>query len=579
MYLKLKKEVKETPKDFFLNCPYSFQPKDINTVFSCINCKDPPCLKVCKQKAIYFSTNNIVSIDLDLCNGCGDCLKACPHLAIIIRNKKAYKCDLCSNSSFSMFCYKNNPKYLELVESIDDSTKKEIINKYLGYMILNDYKTIKNYNKEIIQDLQNKKRYIIPSPNLSLDEVYLVNSILDNYKVREEKVKLEETLKIKDEIEEELINFCYKNNLELDQEQYDYILDATYNNLHFFGPLTYLLNDKNLEEIAIIGINKAVYVYHRNFGWLETNLMYISESILKELVNKLAWSSNKYITLKNPILDTYLEDNSRVNAIINPITESCSVTIRKFSQKPFTIHDLVKFNTISKEALSFLSLVFLTDSNVFVVGNTGSGKTTTLNVFLSFVPDFERFVVVEDVREIRLNHKHKIFTLVNQELGITLDSLVINTLRMRPDRVVIGEVRSKEDSKSLIESMLCGQAKGTYSTFHAQSVNDSLLRLKSYGILESDLGVVDIIICQRRYNSYRKDTITDLRTIFEISEVIFEKNKLRLNVLYEYDINKEKLVKKNESIKIFNKLKLSFGIKSLVDLRKLIKNKEKELFK
>ncbi len=156
-----------------------------------------------------------------------------------------------------------------------------------------------------------------------------------------------------------------------------------------------------------------------------------------------------------------------MNAIISPVTETASLTIRKFSEKPFTIKDLINFKTITKEALVFLSLCFLTDSNIIVAGNTGSGKTTTLNTLISFVPLDERIVVVEEVREINIPYKHKVFTLVNQDLGITLENLVINTLRMRPDRAVIGEVRTREESKYLIESMLCGQAKGTYTTFHS----------------------------------------------------------------------------------------------------------------
>jgi Flp pilus assembly CpaF family ATPase len=257
------------------------------------------------------------------------------------------------------------------------------------------------------------------------------------------------------------------------------------------------------------------------------------------------------------------------------VTESVSVTIRKFSEKPFTIKDLISFNTISKEALVFLSLCFLTDSNIIVVGNTGSGKTTTLNTLLSFVPLDERIVVVEEVREINIPHKHKIFTLVNPEIGITLENLVINTLRMRPDRVVIGEVRSRDESKYLIESMLCGQAKGTYTTFHSQSANEALLRFKSYGVLESDLSVIDLIVTQRRYNKYVTGNTIDLRNITEICEVIYKDEKIILNTLFSFDISKNKLIKVGEPIKIYEKLKLAFDISSKKDYLKVYKKQEK----
>jgi flagellar protein FlaI len=125
-----------------------------------------------------------------------------------------------------------------------------------------------------------------------------------------------------------------------------------------YGPLTQLLKDFNLEEISIIGINSPVFVYHRNYGWLETNLKYISEQKLKDIINKLGWFSNKYITLKNPLMDATLKDHTRLNAIISPITETVAITIRKFSEIPFTIYDLLRLRTISSKALAFLKLPF-----------------------------------------------------------------------------------------------------------------------------------------------------------------------------------------------------------------------------
>lgn len=577
MYLKLKKDIPKKQKNIFINCPYNFSNKDAKKVLACKNCVPAPCITACKKGAIYYSSKNVVSIDQSKCDGCGDCLKACPYNAIILKDNKAYKCDLCSNQSFSMFCLSNNKEFVELVETISKSKKLEIRNEYLGYNILDNFKTQKTINKKIIETKENKKLYIIKEQILTIDEIEIVNKILNNYKNKESSIDNLEAGKVRTDLQNELIKYCSLNKIVLDQDQFDYILNIAFNNLYNFGPLTVLLKDYDLEEITIIGINKPVYVYHRVFGWLETNLQYTSEQILKDIINKLSWYSNRYITLKNPLLNTYLKDNSRLNAIINPVTESVSVTIRKFSEKPFTIRDLINFKTISLDALTFLSLAFLTDSNIMVVGNTGSGKTTTLNTLLSFIPLDERFVVVEEVREINIPHKHKVFTVVNPELNINIDTLVINTLRMRPDRVVVGEVRTKEESKAIIESMLCGQAKGTYTTFHSQSANEVLLRLGSYGILEADLGVIDLIITQRRYNKYINGKSIDLRNITEISEVIFENNKLELNQLYKYDISSEKLKKVNNIKKLFSKFQLSFGIKSIKDYNKLFNKKKKEI--
>jgi len=575
MYLKKKKEfIKDT--DVFLNCPYNFSKKDASYVFNCTNCKNAPCILACKKNAIYYVSEGVVSIDLSKCDGCGDCLKACPNNAIILKKKKAYKCDLCSLSSFSMFCYKNNPDLLELVDDFSEDEKEVILNRYLGYNVIPyDNKALRKLTKNIIETKDNIKKYLLFHQKLSLQEIELINFILDAYKNRVEYIEKVSTDRIKEDIEKELVDYCYINNIELEEDQFNYILEISFKNLYHYGPLTDILNDNSLEEIVLLGENKPIFVYHRNYGWLESNLIYTSLQIIRDLINKLSWHSNKYITLKTPILDTYLKDNSRMNAIINPITESASVTIRKFSEKPFTIKDLLNFKTLTKESLVFLSLCFLTDSNILVVGNTGSGKTTTLNTLFSFVPLDERIVVVEEVREINIPHKHKVFTLVNNEIGVTLENLVINTLRMRPDRVIIGEIRTREESKYLIESMLCGQAKGTYTTFHSQSANEALLRLKSYGVLETDLGVIDLIVTQRRYNKYTKGKSIDLRNITEISEVIFKDSKVFLNKLFEYDIYKEKLLKVNDSVKIFEKLKMAFNLRSKKDLLSLYRKQEK----
>jgi archaeal flagellar protein FlaI len=594
MYIEIKNEISNKlieylnlhKKNLFLNCPYNFKNSQAINIFNCKNCKDPKCLLACKKGAIYFSSSGVISIDQNLCDGCGECLKACEYNAIVINNKKAYKCDLCSNNSFLMPCYYNNKDILTLIYS--EKLVNQIYEKYLGYIIDTNFKILKNISKEninknhlIIEDTNKELRYNIIHQDLSFQEIQIINNILDQYKFKEinfqESDDISNTIKI--DLEKELVDYCFINSIELDEDQFNYILELTYLNLYKFGPLTILLNDNDLEEITIININEPVFVFHRRFGWLKTNIIYISENILKDLINKLCWESNKFITLKNPLLDSTISDNSRLNAVINPITSTCSLTIRKFNKKEFTIIDLIKLKTISLEACSFLSLVFLTDSNVFVVGNTGSGKTTTLNSLLKLIPLNERIITVEEVREIRIPHKHKVNLLVNKDLKINLEKLVINTLRMRPDRVIIGEIRSRDECFALVDSLLCGQAKGTYTTFHSQSSRDAIQRLISYGVLENDLGAVDLIVNQRRYNKYNNNVFREYRTVFEISEVLFENNKIILNTLYEFDISKDKLIKKNNSIKIFKKLQITYGINTYKELNKLLKSKEKEISK
>jgi len=571
MYLKLKEN--SIDKDLFYNCYKNFDKKEL-VVFNCKNCNDAPCILACPQKAISKQKNGIVFIDSKKCIGCKSCVFACPENAIIFKNNKATKCDLCLNNSFIMPCYYANRDVLEFCENLDSETHTIILEKYLGYIITKEkiIQTLSLDGKVIKTD--NKTMYLLKYQQLSNDEIKVINEILDSYKFKTE----EYNQNIKLNLETELIEYCYKNNIELDKDQFSYLIDLAINNLFEFGPLTHLLNDFNLEEIAIIGINLPVFVYHRIYGWLETNLKYISEQKLKDIINKLGWNTNKYITLKNPIMDATLKDHTRLNAIISPITESVCLTIRKFSERPISIFDLLKYKTISSKALAFLKLAFLTDANIFVVVNTGSFKTTTLNALLDFIPKEERLILVEEVQEINVTHPHKVSILVNKELGITMENLIINTLRMRPDKVVIGEVRSREESNALIDSLLCGQAKGTYTTFHAQSAKDATLRFLSYGILENDITAIDLIITQRRYNEYINDSnFKDKRKIFEISEIFYENNKLKINKIFEYCPDKKELLFKNYPNKLMQKFQLAFGIKTKKQLLELIDIEEKRI--
>lgn len=583
MYLKLRNSSKEAlkEKDFFSNCYQNLDKKDIK-VFNCINCADAPCAVACKQGAITRTENGIVVINSKTCNKCLECVSACPNNAIVVKKGCPRKCDLCINNSFLMSCFYANKETLEFIDDISVSSLQTILEKYLGYIITTEkYQRSLSLDGKVLETTDNKQKYILKYQKLSREEIKVINDILDSYKFK----TLEEAtneISVRKDLEDELVDYCLKNNIELDSDQYQYLIDMAYNNLYEFGPLSQLLADFNLEEISVIGINLPVFVYHRHYGWLETNLKYVSEQKVKDLINKLGWYSNKYITLKNPIMDATLKDHTRLNALISPITESVSLTIRKFSEKPLTIYDISKFNTITQEALSFLKLVFLTDANVFVVGNTGSGKTTTLNALLNFIPLDQRIVIVEEVHEINICHPHKVLTSVNKELGITMDNLIINTLRMRPDKVVIGEVRSREESFSLIDSLLSGQAKGTYTTFHAQSANDAILRLLSYGVLESDIGAIDLIITQRRYNEYSKGKeeiqTKDQRKVFEISEVDFIDNKIKINKIFDYDFKTQKLIFKNLPKKLMQKFKVSFNISYPSELKERIRQEEQDIF-
>jgi Flp pilus assembly CpaF family ATPase len=203
-----------------------------------------------------------------------------------------------------------------------------------------------------------------------------------------------------------------------------------------------------------------------------------------------------------------------------------------------------------------------TDCSMLIAGNTGSGKTSTLNALFCFIPKDERIIAVEETPEIRLLHKHFVKLNVVDNLKIGMQQLIIDSLRMRPDRIIVGEIRNSEETLAFIDTLLAGQGKGSYATFHAQSSEETLLRLKSIGVNQLDLASIDLIIVQRRWNKIDKEkaTATEQRRVIEISEVLSDINGAKLNCLYCYNNKNNELETKNQSEKVLEKIKKCFGV-------------------
>lgn len=301
--------------------------------------------------------------------------------------------------------------------------------------------------------------------------------------------------------------------------------------IYGFGFMEALLSDPEIEEISVIGPQRPVYVYARGKGWLRVNAAFDDERAIGEIVNKMAAKLGRRITMQNPRLDAMLPDGSRLHASLPPVSAG-EITIRRFREKPFSPAELAKNGTIDAHALAFLSVLMQSDSSVLVAGNTASGKTTTLNALFSFVPANERVIITEETPEIMIPHAHQMRLVANRDMGIHLRDLVYDTLRMRPDRMIVGEVRNREESEALFDVLLAGQARGCYATFHAQSAREALSRLKTFGIAQGDLSSIDCIVVQRRMLSYdpKKRANTEMRRVVEIAEVGREGEK----VIYEH---------------------------------------------
>ena len=365
-----------------------------------------------------------------------------------------------------------------------------------------------------------KAEYKVALPQLSEDEEKAVLDISSLFCAQSQKREIENGKEAFECIEKLCREYCEENSIELDASQKKYIPKMAY--LHTYANcfLDELLSDEKLEEIAISGLGKPAYVYVRGEGWKETNCSFEGAAEFSACINKLGRSAGKRVSAQTPKINAALTDGSRMHAAIPPVCEY-SLTIRKFRAEPFCAHELGKSGTVSFPCLAFLWAAMQAELSVLVAGNTASGKTTTLNSLFSFVPKNERIIVAEDTAEINLPHAHVVRLLSNEELGIGMNEIIRDSLRMRPDRLVVGEVRSPKEVEAFMETVLCGQGKGSYATFHAQSANDALLRLRMLGAMQSDIPSIDLVVVQRRMENYdlKKRSSAQVRKIREVCEI------------------------------------------------------------
>ncbi|MBI5226671.1 CpaF family protein [Candidatus Micrarchaeota archaeon] len=303
-------------------------------------------------------------------------------------------------------------------------------------------------------------------------------------------------------------------------------------NLGGFGVLSYLLQDDQLEEIAVIGLNLPIYVYDRKAGWLATNAQVTDLDFALQCVNRMAMALGRRLTSRHPRLSAVLPDGTRLHACIAPVALSgVQISLRKFRQTPLDVAALVKTGLLSPHVASFFQLALPADCSLLVAGNTGSGKTTLLNALSEFIPPSERIVILEDAPELRFHHAHQARLLSGEQ---PLSALLADTLRMRPDRIVVGEVRTTVEANGLFDVLLSGQAKGAFATFHADSAADALSRLTFMGIRPSDLDALQLVAVLQRYTDLDhggqdRRALTELSAVHEGRAIPVLDKKGRLN--------------------------------------------------
>ena len=308
------------------------------------------------------------------------------------------------------------------------------------------------------------------------------------------------------------------------------------------GPISELLTDNNITEIMVNG-PKDVYVEIDGKLVKDNSVSFINDDHIIRTIQRLIGPLGRTIDSSNPMVDSRLADGSRINAVIPPLSVNGPViTIRKFKRNMTSIDDLLRVGTLTAEMATFLEAAVQGKLNIIVCGGTGSGKTTLLNILSSFIGNNERIITIEDAAELKLEQEHVISLETrtenyNNNSDITIRDLVINALRMRPDRIIVGECRGKE-AFDMLQAMNTGH-DGSLTTLHANGVVDALNRLETMVLMSG----MDIPInAIREYIENAIDLVINIermhdgkRKITNISEVVgFDNDMIKLNPIFEF---------------------------------------------
>ncbi len=483
-------------------CPKN--PKSLN-LLKCRHC--PPesagCKPACPRGAIKES-NGFLFIDSEECDGCGKCARQCSKGAIEIVEDKAIKCDACLGKPKCIdYCPEEALRLLKEEEGI------------LGWRVSGE-----------------KAGYSVGIPRLSREEEGIVNEICARFRENSKKGEFGGREDAKSELEGILTGYCKDSGLMMETDQFDYLSKITLMQVWGFGPLDPMLADDSLEEIAVVGLGKPVYVYKRGEGWLETDCSFTSQEVFVNTVNKMARPLGRRLAYQTPRINSVLPDGSRLHASMPPISQ-LELTIRKFRANPISAPELVSLGTFSPESLAFLWLAMKVDTSILIAGNTASGKTSTLNALFSFIPLEERVLITEETPEINIPHKHRVSLLANTELGIGMGELASDSLRMRPDRLIVGEARTAGEAKALLDAITSGQARGSYATFHAHSAKEAVARMRALGAPETDIASIGLIVIQKRLGG--SDKGKEARRALEIAEVRMNGGAVEAITIYGYD--------------------------------------------
>lgn len=352
-----------------------------------------------------------------------------------------------------------------------------------------------------------------------------------------------------------LVNRYFSN---LDKETTDILISYIIRQNLGLGDIEILLKDANLEEIVVNSSKEPVWVYHRKHGWLKTNILMPTEARIRHYSTMIGRDVGKEITLLNPLMDAHLRTGDRVNATLNPISDfGNTITIRKFAEKPWTITDFIRSNTISYEGAALIWLGIQNELSTLIAGGTGSGKTSCLNVISNFFPPNQRIISIEDTRELTLPKQLHWVAMATRlpnpegKGGVSMLDLVVNALRQRPDRILVGEIRRQKEAEVLFEAMHTGHS--VYATIHANNAKETIDRLTNppINIPKMVISALSFLLVQNRNRR------TGKRRTLQLAEVLPTGDP---DVFMQLDVHSDMLKKLKDPKRTYETLNLYTGL-------------------
>ncbi|MBU0665886.1 MAG: ATPase, T2SS/T4P/T4SS family [Nanoarchaeota archaeon] len=443
-------------------------------------------------------------------------------------------------------------------EETKEQVKEEIIDKYSINVnnIIVEIKIIAREDKPVAQ-------YSASITNISDTTKLILEKIRQEFVTKVgiqevEKVQNEDVENIKARFQHEIKRLIHKYFPRTDEKTTDMLVNYLIEENLGLGKIEILLKDPELEEIVVNNHTDPVWVYHRKHGWLETNVKIVTEARIRHYSTMIGRDVGKEITTLNPLMDAHLMTGDRVNATLQPISsKGNTITIRKFAADPWTITKFIKAGTISLEAAALVWLGVQNELSILVAGGTGSGKTSMLNVVSNFFPPNQRIISIEDTRELTLpSNLHWVpmeTRLPNPEGkgGITMLDLLVNSLRMRPDRILVGEIRRKEEAQVLMEAMHTGHS--VYATIHANNADEVVMRLTNppIDIPKPMLTSLSLVLVQNRNRR------TGKRRTLQIAEILPNGDP---NIIMKLNVQKDLVEHANESQTMIDTLELYTGL-------------------